>query len=402
MVVIDPPKDYSKKKVYKKTPLELFIKATLSENLNAGKQKRLVEILRKLPWDQTIEQEIWIPESDREQDVPAKIKKVEVNRLLLDSFTKPWKVNFDGIVAFADVVQDLSKERPDFGIHVVDEVVETIYRYAEDDLNFNIYQRWTLMIRYLGELFLRDLVLDECMMTVLYALLFHAAAPFDLDKNHIIRFRLVGTLFSTCGRWIRLDVRTYDAVNKFLQLYQLALFIKTGGNDLPRWALDLLDEIWTSANIQLRRFVSLSDAKHAMERISSPHAQWLLAQCPKEFGSQEDATKDDELEKIEHDDLADEFDKVMKESIDSRKQEKQVMLDISIPMISKEETETGGTVNDSETMPFAILARGKSSKNLKTIDVPLDSSIAQSNLQHRHASQQQREELKRLVLRSVQ
>jgi hypothetical protein len=95
--------------------------------------------------------------------------------------------------------------------------------------------------------------------------------------------------------------------------------------------------------------------------------------------------------------LITELQKVLTESVESRKSEKR-MLDLALPMQIRANA-AADTINSGDHMSFAVMTKRNTRGPLKTINIPLSSQFAALNLSNQEAKEAEKRELKRVVLR---
>lgn len=98
-----------------------------------------------------------------------------------------------------------------------------------------------------------------------------------------------------------------------------------------------------------------------------------------------------------------EFDKelqhVMAESLESRATEKRTMLDLAVPSLLTS-TASATCTGDATSMSYQLLLKRRTTKQ-RTIDIPLTSNIVTSTLSYQQSKIAERQQLKRMVLQSV-
>lgn len=99
-----------------------------------------------------------------------------------------------------------------------------------------------------------------------------------------------------------------------------------------------------------------------------------------------------------------EFQKMLSESLEGRKNEKRLALDVAIPMQLKHTTHLVSQNEDHEsTMNFKVLTKIKGKGgNVRSIDVPADSQFAQNTLIKQEVVREEQQHLKKMVLRFEQ
>ena len=124
---------------------------------------------------------------------------------LVDTFTSIWNVKFNHIQCVANVLAGLAPLQEEAVVRVVDGVLEDIRLGME--LNWpKLGQRRISTVKYLGELYIYQLVESNVVFHTLYSFLSFGWNPdgtaTELDPPHsYFRVRLVCTLLDSCGQY---------------------------------------------------------------------------------------------------------------------------------------------------------------------------------------------------------
>lgn len=407
-LAIDPPKQMHKQKLATKTPFELYTVHCL-QKLTPKNVEELICVFKKFPWNQVIEQTIWqspaVSGADEEAVVVPTTKKINVSLFLVKTFAKPWKVKYNQVYLLADLASGLAHAHTRFGVCLADQVLESIRRYSEENIGSTLYQRWTLLVKYLGELYNYRLVSATTIFETLYSLLY---APTEISDNgdfnghvSLIRVRLACTLLGTSGRYFTRGSYA-SSLRDFLAHLQYSCLI-TFGESPPIEIKNLLGETWELMDYRDGVYQTIAQAKEVLvsiktkifPRVASEEATGTVAVT--NIVKIED--NNDVQKKEEEENFQAELSKLLNESVESRKNEKlPTLLDLAVPLVTKPMD-----IDRKENfVSFGVLTKGRSHRSLvKAIEIPLESDIAQATILQQQERQQEQEEIKRLVLKSV-
>lgn len=396
-----------------RTPLELYVRKLVYEDLNKKTIAKVTKQIRKLHWE--------------EPEVVETLRKI---------FVKPGKIKFANIHLLAVILGALYKFHFSFAITVLDELLERIT--AGLDMNdFKYNQRRIAEVKYLGELYMYRLVDSTLIFDTLYKLLNHGhqgyAQPgsfcsIDLPDD-FFRIRLVSTLLETCGMYFEKGPvkKKLDFFLAFFQYYintkdpipmDIEFVVQDTFNALrPQWKLVLNDPPEASRvfgesvrqNYQEAPLNRVSEPEepepeeHDFEGEDSDDAAIDGEMRPRSAEDGEgdevhedaagsaEASSSDESEHIvvtrpseQRDPEADaEFDrelaKLMSESVESRKFERKPMFDVPLPMRRhvREAAPTNADDSDNETpapappsepgkMQFSLLSKRGNRQQVST------------------------------------
>lgn len=183
MYYVDPPQRAAIQQK-ERNPMELFIRQLIYLDLNKKSYTKILKSIRKLHWE--------------EPEVVTVLEKV---------FSKPGKVKYSNIHLLAILISALYRYHPDFAIGVIDTVLEQITLGLEQN-DFRFSQRRIAEVKYLGELYNYKLVDSTVIFDMLYRIVTfgHEGGtptpgrlnPLDLPDDYF-RIRLVCTILDTCG-----------------------------------------------------------------------------------------------------------------------------------------------------------------------------------------------------------
>ncbi|KAI9031872.1 armadillo-type protein [Phycomyces nitens] len=425
------PPDRAETVKKERPPMEIYIRKLAYVDLNKKSLDKVLKQMRKLHWEDP-----------------------NIRHILYKIFQKIWKVKYGNIHLIAILASGLSRYHSDFGMQLVDSVIEEIRVGLEQNI-FKHNQRRIAVAKYLGELYNYRMVDSPIIFDTLYTIVtlgheFGRPArdrfcPMDAP-NDFFRIRLCCTLLDTCGMCFdRGSSKT--KLDNFLAFFQMYILSKLKPPmDVDFMVTDTLEML----RPQLQIFTSYEEANEAVDRM-------LLEQLKSVQGSegkvQDDGFEESELSESSSDegedddrmgsrDLEDEredgyeevigndgdedvvvlkhkeepistedddefereFSKMMSESIESRKFEKKsVILDVPIPMnlrgAQDRRTAAQSRVNEDDShMSFTLLTKKGNRQQVKVMEVPSDSVLAVSTRSKQEAEREEQQQLKQLVL----
>ncbi|KAF3904809.1 hypothetical protein ABW20_dc0104176 [Dactylellina cionopaga] len=166
-----------------RSPSELYVRKLIYLDLNKKNYNKTIKSLRKLHWEDP-----------------------NIVHMLVKVCTKIWKVRYSNVFLIAILVFGLFRYHQDFGIRVVDGVLENI-RVGLEENDYRMNQRRIATIKYLGELYNYKMIDSPVIFDTLYLILSFGYEgsprpgvynPLDPPDNHF-RIRLVCTILDTCG-----------------------------------------------------------------------------------------------------------------------------------------------------------------------------------------------------------
>ncbi|KAJ2703675.1 mRNA decay protein [Coemansia sp. IMI 209128] len=451
-----------------RTPYERYIRKLVYEDLTRGTVDSVTLRLRKLPW------------GGLDSEDPQRVRHA-----LVSCFSKIWKTKYSNVYLVTMVAGVLGRLHPWFRVAVVDAVMESIKLGLERNM-FSHNQRRVAEVRYIGEMLIYKFVDTKEVMDLLYLLLSFGhtttypvpgrSCEHDLSGD-FFRIRLACTILSTCGQYIRRaeDRLTLERYGVYLQLYVLAK-----DQPLPVDIDYSVENVYESVFPHAKRYETWDEAARAMQElvqgqasasgatpveVSVPEEPVLDVPMPADvddhlaidveadlvdasgvvsvqYPAGEDASDnesgeyDDEeshlealealLEKEEEDQLECEFNRLMLDSVDTRKTERASKLDMSIPMNLLGRTPTLQTIASAEriarpdeadqasdstaaaaddqladeqgAMKFALLMGKKQRPVVREVNIPIESEIAKKIRLQEETVLREKAELKRFVL----
>jgi regulator of nonsense transcripts 2 len=400
-----------------RTPVELFLRKLIYEDLTKRNFDKIVKQIRKLHWEED-----------------------EIVTILLKIFTKPSKIKYSNIHLLALILSSLHRYHQGFTVMVIDDLLESITLGLELN-DFKLNQRRLSEVKYLAELYIYRMVDSSLIFDTMYKILTYGLDdgtpkpgvlnPLDLPDD-FFRARLICSLLETCGVFYDKGVakKKLDFFLIFFQYYlqtkdPLPMDIDFAVQDAyalvrPDWklvtTLEEAGKIFAEAvkqNYQAashERPVDPEDADEAQddsvsddgeydedinvregaeEKSSGDDAEVCL---PTQFAqnvsySKQDTAEDDEADeedRLSSDeeeeniivsrqqeqrdpeidaDFDREFAKMMAESLQSRQTERKPMFDVALPMRKARDATTIDEQGDSETptspgmMKFSLLSK---------------------------------------------
>ena len=440
-----------------RTPIELFLRKIMYQDLTRRSMDKTVRTIRKMHWEEE-----------------------EVVNILHKIFSKPGKIKYSNVHLLAIILGTIHRYHQDFTISVIDDLLESIIFGLElNDFKFN--QRRIAEVKYLGEMYLYRLVDSPLIFDMLYKLLNYGWEggyarpglynPLDLSDDYF-RIRLVCNLLETCGMYF--DKGTAKKkLDFFLSYFQYYLcmkdalpmdveFIVQDAYNLtrPQWKLvSNLDEAARIFSDAVSQNYQSSASGKAVEpdddeasedededgpddedlvvpegdddKSSGEDAEvcahltfvkFRFTNKCKESGDDEPvkhASSDEEEEQItvtrpedERDPEAEaEFDrelaKLMSESVESRKFERKPVFDVPLPMRRARDTAAVAEDSGSEapvqaptlnTVKFSLLSKRGNKNQTRSIDLPSDSTFAVAMRNKQQAEREEQQRIKNLVL----
>ncbi|KAJ5417451.1 uncharacterized protein N7487_001001 [Penicillium crustosum] len=431
-----PPRPAIQQK--ERTPMEQYIRRLIYLDMNKRNYTKILKSIRKLHWE--------------EQEVVEILERV---------FSKPVKVKYGSIHLLAILVSALYRYHQDFVIGIVDNVLEQVTLGLEqNDFKFN--QKRIAEIKYLGELYNYKMIDSPVIFDTLYRIITFGheggtPAPgkismLDLPDDYF-RLRLACTLLDTCGHCFDRG-SAKKKLDFFLAFFQYYLFTKdplpmdvdflvqdTYHSIRPQWKLATDGEEATrifSEAVALNYNVpdserpveadeedaESSSSDEDLEEDAIPEidedqesSDEAEASGPNpEANDDSDSESEDEQivvtrQEEERDPVTEaefdrEFEKMMADSMDSRRFERKTVFDIPLPMKRLREN----MPNDSspepvpvepvapKTMAFSLMTKKGNKQQTRTIDLPSDSTFAIAMRSQQQADREEQQRIKNLVL----
>ncbi|CAB4424993.1 unnamed protein product [Rhizophagus irregularis] len=407
--------------------MEQYIRKLVYSDLNKKTVEKILKLLRKLNWEDK-----------------------EVYRVLEKCFSKVWKIKYSNIHLMAILASGLHRYHSDFGVALVDRVIEDIRIGLEQNI-FKHNQRRIATVKYLGELYNYRMVESAVIFETLYSITtlgheFGRPAPNRI--NHLdapvdfFRIRLCCTLLDTCGMCFDRG-SSMKRLDDFLVFFQMYILTKQRlPMDIEFMVADLFEMLRPGMTIYktyeeaagevdkmlMENHMALQDAQGTSksqedgveesemsssddddddegqdEEIDRERDDAEGAEEEPETDEVNDDEGDDELivhtnrqEKVpteEDEEFEREFSRMMTESMESRKYErKPAMLDVAIPMYLKGSDKVSDFLDGN--VAFTLLTK----KGRKTMEVPSDSALAVNTRSKQEAEREEQQQLKKLVL----
>ena len=143
MYSVDPPERAAIQQ-QERTPVDLFVRRLLYDDLNKRNVERVIKQLRKLHWE--------------DEEVIAGLHKV---------FVKPWQIKWHNVHYLAIILGSLHRYHQDFTIAVIDDVLENIQLNLEIN-DFKDNQKRIAEVRYVGELYVYRMVDSAVIFDTMY------------------------------------------------------------------------------------------------------------------------------------------------------------------------------------------------------------------------------------------
>jgi regulator of nonsense transcripts 2 len=140
------PPDKSAIQVKERSPMELYIRKLIHEDLCKKTLDKILKQLRKLHWEDP-----------------------QIRTILIKIFQKIWKIKFGNIHLMAILASGLNRYHTDFGVQIVDGVIEEIRIGLEQNI-FKHNQRRIAVAKYLGELYNYRMIESPLVFDTLYSI----------------------------------------------------------------------------------------------------------------------------------------------------------------------------------------------------------------------------------------
>ncbi|BEI85184.1 hypothetical protein CcaverHIS002_0505850 [Cutaneotrichosporon cavernicola] len=418
----NPPERVARE-VVELPPMQLYIQHLLYNVLTKRAQEKVLLLMRKMHWEDP-----------------------ETADFLLRTFTEVWEVKFENIGRIAGIVYDLQRYHVDFSVAVVDQVMEDIRIGMEENI-FKFNQRRIASAKFLAELYMYRVVNAAVIFEVLWQLLSFGHpegfpvpgrdSPIDSVED-FFRVRLAGVILDTCGSCFAKGSlrRRLDHYLVVLQLY--AVCKAEMPMDVDFMLDDLLETLRPKGRPKgvkdglvvnrLRNFGEAAQALDAMlaanatdhdddddedegERASEPGIERIDDTDDEEETPSPDVDDEDDDDVVlirdqpkeldEFDERAqDEFDRDFARMLADTTVERKAappVFDQAVPMFRKRQQ---NGESDASKMQFMLLSKKGNKPQVRSVDIPIDSSIASNVRTHQAASRAEQEQLKRLVLQN--
>jgi regulator of nonsense transcripts 2 len=267
-----------------RTPVELFLRKIMYQDLTRRTLDRTVKQIRKMHWE--------------EQEVVNFLHKI---------FSKPGKIKYSNIHLLAVILGTIHRYHQDFAISVIDDLLESITFGLElNDFKFN--QRRIAEVKFLGELYIYRLVDSPLVFDTLYKLLNYGWQggyarpelynPLDLPDDYF-RIRLVCNLLETCGMYYDKGAAK-KKLDFFLTYFQYYVCTKEA---LPMDVEFIVQDAYNLTRPQWKLITNLDDAAQAFSEAVKQNYQTTAADKPVEPEDDDVSASDDDMEGPEDDDM---------------------------------------------------------------------------------------------------
>ncbi|KAH8423644.1 mRNA decay protein [Aspergillus melleus] len=431
-----PPRPAIQQK--ERTPMESYIRKLIYLDMNKRNYTKILKSIRKLHWE--------------EQEVVDILERV---------FSKPVKVKYGNIHLLAILISALYRYHQDFVIGIVDNVLEQITLGLEQN-EFKFNQKRVAEVKYLGELYNYKMIDSPVIFDTLYRIVTFGheggtPVPGKLNvldlPDDFFRVRLVCTLLDTCGHCFDRG-SAKKKLDFFLTFFQ---YYMTTKDPLPMDIDFLVQDTYSMARPQWKLVTDPQEATRIFGEAVAQNYKTQDSERPAEpddddaessssdEGLEEDAIPEveDEQESSEEDEVSGpnaeqngdsdsedeqifvtrqeeerdpqaeaefdrEFEKMMAESMDSRRFERKGVFDIPLPM-KRAGREPSASDNAPEvpeqqtqqaqpTMAFSLMTKKGNKQQTRTIDLPSDSNLAVAMRSQQQADREEQQRIKNLVL----
>ncbi|KAL2825296.1 armadillo-type protein [Aspergillus cavernicola] len=430
MYYVDPPQRPAIQQK-ERTPMESFIRKLIYLDMNKRNYTKVLKAVRKLHWEET-----------------------EVVIILERVFSKPAKVKYGNIHLLAILVSALYRYHQGFVIGVVDNILEYITLGLEqNDFKFN--QKRIAEVKYLGELYNYKMIDSPVVFDTLYRIItfgHEGGTPMPGKINMLdlpddfFRIRLVCTLLDTCGHCFDRG-SAKKKLDFFLKFFQYYVCTK---DPLPMDIDFLIQDTYSLTRPQWNLVTDLEEASHIFGEAVAQNFKPQDSEKPEpeeesESSASEDDLEEDALPEAEEEqessdeaevspngernddseseeeqifvtrqeeerdpeaeaDFDREFEKMMSESVESRRFERKAVFDIPLPMKrSARETAAENMLpppqpSGNDTMAFSLMTKKGNKQQTRTIDLPSDSTFAVAMRSQQQADREEQKRIKNLVL----
>ncbi|RUP46340.1 nonsense-mediated mRNA decay 2 protein [Jimgerdemannia flammicorona] len=279
------PPDRSAMTTKQRSPMEQYTRKLIYGDLNKRSIEKVLKQLRKLHWEDK-----------------------EVYSVLLRCFAKIWKIKYSNIHLLAILVSGLHRYHSDFGVALVDQVIEDIRAGLELNI-FKHNQRRIATVKYLGELYNYRMVDSPLIFDTLYSIvtLGHDYGRPARERicaidapDDFFRIRLCCTLLDTCGMCFDRG-SAKKKLDSFLTFFQMYILSK---HNVPMDVDFMIADTFEMLRPNMLLYKTYEEANEAVDRM-------LLEQLKSVQGAdgskvQEDGFEESELSETSSDDGDDE------------------------------------------------------------------------------------------------
>lgn len=268
-----------------RTPIELFLRKLMYQDLSKRTLDKIVRQIRKMHWE--------------EDDIVKLLHKV---------FSKPGRIKYSNIHLLAIILGTVRPYHQDFAISVIDDILESITFGLElNDFKFN--QRRIAEVKYLGELYIYRMVDSPVIFDTLYKILGFGYEggyprpgvinPLDLPDDYF-RLRLVCNLLETCGPFYDKGAakKKLDFFMTYLQYY---ICLK---DPLPMDIEFVVQDAYSLTRPQWKMVTNLEEASQIFMEAVKQNYQPAATGKPAEGEEESSSASDDDAERPDDDDVA--------------------------------------------------------------------------------------------------
>ncbi|KAL4916539.1 armadillo-type protein [Aspergillus aurantiobrunneus] len=437
---VDPPQRPAIQQK-ERTPMESYIRKLIYLDMNKRNYTKILKSIRKLHWEE-----------------------LEVVNIMERVFSKPAKVKYGNIHLLAILVSALYRYHQGFVIGVVDNILEYITLGLEqNDFKFN--QKRIAEVKYLAELYNYKMIDSPVIFDTLYRIItfgHEGGTPMPGKINALdmpddfFRIRLICQLLDTCGHCFDRG-SAKKKLEFFLKFFQYYICTK---DPLPMDVDFLVQDTYSLTRPQWNLVTELEEASRIFGEAVAQNFKPQEEKPEPEEESEDSASGEDleddaipEAEEAETSDEADvspnaernedsdseeeqifvtrqeeerdpeaeaefdrEFEKMMAESVESRKFERKAVFDVPLPMKrtardAAVETPTAAPTPapalspssapaqpSGNTMAFSLMTKKGNKQQTRTIDLPSDSTFAVAMRSQQQADREEQQRIKNLVL----
>jgi len=149
-----PPERVEERPKKLRSSVDLFVMKLLQNDLSKDTVDRILKLLLKLDWKNEI-----------------------ILEMMTKRFSKVWKLKYSQLDCAAFICTELSNFYPNFGINVLDDLVDYIQVGMERNV-FRENQQRIALIKYLGELYNFKMIDSTLIFDILYLLLTYGYGRF--------------------------------------------------------------------------------------------------------------------------------------------------------------------------------------------------------------------------------
>jgi regulator of nonsense transcripts 2 len=267
-----------------RTPVELFLRKLMYQDLTRRTLDKTVKQIRKMHWEED-----------------------EVINLVHKVFAKPGKIKYSNIHLLAVILGTIHRYHQDFAISVIDDLLESVVFGLEmNDFRFN--QRRIAEVKYLGELYIYRLVDSPIVFDTLYKILNYGWEggyarpglynPLD-QSDDCFRIRLVCSLLESCGMYYDKGAAK-KKLDFFLAYFQYYVCLK---DPLPMDVEFVVQDAYNLTRPQWKLITNLEEASQTFSEAIKQNYQTAAIDKPAEAEEEDASASDDELDGPEDEDI---------------------------------------------------------------------------------------------------